>query len=82
MQDPSAPGGSLSCTYNEQVDYYTILTIYNSIQILSDMQESMHKQKEEVVSRHRMRRGGINVLHFNGLSALASLLHDILDLHD
>ena len=35
----------------------------------------------DLVSRHRMRRGGINVLSFNGLSALAHLLHHTLDLH-
>ena len=35
----------------------------------------------DLVSRHRMRRGGINVLSFNGLSALAHFLHDTLDLH-
>ena len=47
----------------------------------NDPQESTYEQTKWVVSCHRVRRGGINVLRFNDLSAPAYLLHDTLDLH-
>ena len=47
----------------------------------NDLQESTYEQTKEVVSCHVVRRGSVNGLRFNGLSALAYLLHDTLDLH-
>ena len=48
----------------------------------NDPQESTYEQTKEVVSCHVARRGSVNVFRFNGMSALAYLLHDALDLQE